>query len=169
MIRFALNMKYLSTSAYKATRLSGVIGLPSERTLADYTHWTSPHLGVQLEFIEEFISLLSDVQCGQHHCILAMDEMKIKSGLVFDKHNGILVGFIDIGSVNRDIELMMSENNESTNGEQLADHVFVFLVRAVYKPSLCLPIAHYSTSKLRGNACMHVHYIRCKIIITRTI
>ena len=54
MIRFALNLKYLSTSAYRAARLSGVINLPSERTLADYTHWSSPHSGIQLEFVEEF-------------------------------------------------------------------------------------------------------------------
>lgn len=49
LIRFALNLKYLSSSAYRAVHQSGLISLPSERTLADYTHWTSPHTGVQLE------------------------------------------------------------------------------------------------------------------------
>lgn len=102
MIRFALNLKYLSTSAYKAVCLSGTINLPSERTLTDYSHWAAPHSGVQLEFIEEFRTLLVDVPCGQHHCALSMDEMKIKSGLVFNKHNGTLVGFTDLSSANSD-------------------------------------------------------------------
>ena len=136
----------MSTSAYRATRLSGVINLPSERTLADYTHWTTPHCGVQLDFIEEFLRLLADVPCGQHHCALSMDEMKIKSGLVFDKHSGTLVGFTDIGSVNRDIEMIMSGNSE----KEPADQAFVFLARAVFKPSLSLPVAHYLSFKLRG-------------------
>ena len=64
MIRFALNLKYLSTSAYKALRLSGVIHLPSERTLSDYTHWVTPHSGVQLEFIEELSRLLNELPSG---------------------------------------------------------------------------------------------------------
>lgn len=151
MIRFALNLKYLSTSAYKATRLSGAINLPSERTLADYTHWSKPHYGIQLEYIEEFKRLLCDVKCEQHQCVLAMDEMKIKSGLVFDKHQGTLIGFTDLGTVNRDIEFIMKEDRPNAIEEELADQVFVFLVRAVFKPSLSLSIAHYPTLNLRGN------------------
>ena len=148
MIRFALNMKYLSTSAYKATRLSGVISLPSERTLADYTHWSSPHSGVQLEFIEEFTRLLEDVPCGQHHCALSMDEMKIKSGLVYNKHKGTLVGFVDLGSANRDIERLM--RGEDVDGK-LADQAFVFMARAAFKPSLSVPVAHYFSLNMKGN------------------
>ena len=56
VLRFALNLKYMSTSAYKAVRQSGIIRLPSERTLADYTHWSSPHAGVQLEYIERYVN-----------------------------------------------------------------------------------------------------------------
>lgn len=67
VIRFALNLKYLSGTTYKAVRQSGMIRLPSERTLSDYTHWATPHNGVQLEFIERFQSLLQEeVPCGQH-------------------------------------------------------------------------------------------------------
>ena len=77
-----------------------------------------------------------------------MDEMKIKSGLVFDKHNGTLVGFTDLGSVNRDIETIMG-GKEDVRGKP-ADHVFVFLARSVFKPSLSLPVAHYFSLNLRG-------------------
>ena len=36
MIRFALNLKYLSSSAYRA--VGNFLALPSNRTLCDYTH-----------------------------------------------------------------------------------------------------------------------------------
>ena len=99
VIRFALNLKYLSGTAYRAVHQSGLINLPSERTLSDYTHWTTPRSGIQLEFIEQFQSLLQEeVPCGQHHCALSMDEMKLKSGLLFNKHTGALSGFVDLGN-----------------------------------------------------------------------
>ena len=96
VMRFALNLKYQSTAAYKAVRQSGVIHLPSERTLSDYTHWTVPHTGVQLEFVERFCEFMKDVplKC----CALSMDEMRLKSGLVYNKHTGSLVGFVDLGN-----------------------------------------------------------------------
>ena len=46
---FALNLKYMSSSAYQA---GGIISLPSERTLTVYTHWTSPHSGLQVEHVD---------------------------------------------------------------------------------------------------------------------
>ena len=49
------------------------------------------HNGVQLEFIEEFCSRVGrEVSNGQFHCVLLLDEMKIRKGLVFDKHKGVL-------------------------------------------------------------------------------
>lgn len=41
--------------------------------------------------------MLADGSCRHYHTALSMDEMKIKCGLVFDKHYGTLVGFTDLG------------------------------------------------------------------------
>lgn len=162
VIRFALNLKYLSTSAYNAARHSGVIHLPSERTLSDYTHWTTPHAGVQHDFIEKLDSFLNDVPCEHRHCALLMDEMKIKSGLVFNKHSGALVGFVDLGRVNSDIQQVM-EKKEPANGN-IASQTLVFMARAIFKPSLTMPIAHYFSSNLTGTliflcVCVYLMYI----------
>ena len=149
IIRFALNLKYSSTSAYHAVQQSGLISLPSERTLFDYTHWMTPHSGVQLDFVEEFHRRVDrEVPSGHFHCALSLDEMKIRSGLVFDKHKGRLIGFVDLGSVNSDINKMMSVSEEET--EVLADHVLVVMARAIFKPSLAVPIAHYFSHNLTG-------------------
>ena len=155
VIRFALNLKYLSSSAYKAVRQSGIISLPSERTLADYTHWTHPHAGVQLEFIEQFRTmLLADSTNGLLHSIqskvFSMDEMRIKSGLVFNKHTGCLIGFVDLGGANRDLEQAIRGDAEQNSTAILANQAFVFMVRAVFKPSLSIAVAHYFSSNLKG-------------------
>ena len=84
--------------------------------------------------------LESDCSDGQHHCALSMDEMKIKSGLVFNKHTGSLTGFVDLGSANCDLEQAVSGKEQDTNAT-LAEHVFVFMTRAVFKPSLTMPVA----------------------------
>ena len=76
--------------------------------------------------------------------------MKIKSGLVLSKRNGSLVGFIDLGSVNIDMERLTTDDiiANSSNG-QLANQKFVFIARAVFQPSLA--VAHYPSLNLTGD------------------
>ena len=151
VVRFALNLKYISSTAYRALRQGGIINLPSERTLSDYTHWASVHNGVQIEFIEHFKSMLENevAPSDLRLCAISMDEMKIKSGLVFSKTSGHLVGFVDLGSVNREIEQLIEDVAYSTNG-RLAEQMLVFMARGVFKPSLAVPVAHYPSLKLSG-------------------
>ena len=79
-----------------------------------------------------------------------MDEMKLKSGLVFNKHTGLLCGFVDPGSVNQDIELAVSGTKDESSTTVLAEQAFVFLTRAIFKPSLSVPVAHYCSANLKG-------------------
>ena len=65
-----------------------------------------------------------------------------------NKHKGTLVGFVDLGSANRDIERLM--RGEDVDGK-LADQAFVFMARAVFKPSLSVPVAHYFSLNMKGN------------------
>jgi len=69
---------------------------------------------------------------------------------VFNKHTGVLCGFTDLGNVNQDIEVAVSgEGKESATGG-LAEQAFAFMVRAVFKLSLALPVAHYFSANLTG-------------------
>ena len=45
IIKWCLHLRYLSSSVYHALRSSGIIKLPSERTLYDYTHWIKAGVG----------------------------------------------------------------------------------------------------------------------------
>ena len=65
IIRWALNLKMLSSAAYTAARTSGFMRLPSERTLRDYVHFYTAKPGFQKEandhlIIEAQLDLLSE-------------------------------------------------------------------------------------------------------------
>ena len=53
--------------------------------------------------------------------------MKIQYGLVWDKHSGDLIGYVDLGDV---------EVNYATleNTEEIAPHVLLFLIRCIINP-----------------------------------
>ena len=98
VIRFALSLKYASSAAYKQVTKLDSLALPSERTLRDYTHWCPTTNNVQLHFIQQLKKALKEesIDGDQKQFCLLMDEMKIKSGLVFSKPSGKLVGFCDL-------------------------------------------------------------------------
>ncbi len=77
--------------------------------------------------------------------VILLDEMKIKSGIVFNKKLGKLVGFVDLGTINNDLEVLESSLTSTATSvqPQLADSMLVLMVRSLMKPSLVVPI--YST------------------------
>ena len=111
IIRFALNLLYSSRAAYHAVTTSGFLSLPSERTLRDYSHWCEVQNGVHFDFIKQAQKTLQqegvDARDSEQF-VLLLDEMKIKSGLVFNKNSGELVGFSNLSQVNRDIDELAS-------------------------------------------------------------
>jgi len=53
------------------------------------------------------------------HVLLLLDEMHIREDLVFDKHSGKLIGFVDLGDVNT--HLIQYEGRLKTPKPQLAN------------------------------------------------
>lgn len=101
MIRFALNLKYLSSAAYRA--IGQFFTLPSDRTLRDYTHFMRFDAGTSPSILQRLKEDMNFSECTvvQKKVALLIDEMKVKSGLVFSKSSGRLVGFVDLGKVNQ--------------------------------------------------------------------
>ena len=56
--------------------------------------------------------------------MLLLDEMKIKSNLVFDKHSGELIGFVDLGSDECNLACL-------EKADELATHALAFIVRGL--------------------------------------
>ena len=90
IIRFALSLQYASSTAYRTVSSSGLLSLPSEQTLRDYTHWCSVKNGVHFAFIDRAKRVIAQegFEKEDKQFALIMDEMKIKSHCVQKAHRG---------------------------------------------------------------------------------
>ena len=153
IIRFALSLRYASSAAYRTVASTGLLSLPSEWTLRDYTHWCSVQNGVILPFIQKAKRVMAQqgFQKVDYQFALIMDELKIKSGLVYRKHTGELVGFCDLGKVNQELdELAAAIEGNHTHHLQLAQNMLAFMIRPIFKPSMSFMVASYASLCLSG-------------------
>ena len=61
--------------------------------------------------------------------VAVVDEMKIKDGIVFDKNEYRIVGFVDLGVVNN--TLLAFEQSKTNDKPQVAKEMLVFIVRGI--------------------------------------
>ena len=99
IIRFCLSIAAISPSAYDELRSSNILTLPSRRTLRDYRNAIRPKVGFNKEVIHELKDLAKNLFDVQRYVVLSFDEMKVQSKLVFDKHTGELIAFLDLSRV----------------------------------------------------------------------
>ena len=113
LIKWCLNLKLLSSSAYHAMRTSGFLKLPSERTLKDYVHYFSNRPGFQKEVHQQLLdeAKIESLPENQRFVSLILDEMKIKEGLVYNKHSGEMIGFTHLGDINNEL-MKLEQGNE---------------------------------------------------------
>ena len=84
MIRWCLYIHYRSSGAYEALRESGVLKLPSQRTLRDYTHHTEAALGFSSQVDSMLMKAIGIATCPERNkCILLLlDEMHVRESLL---------------------------------------------------------------------------------------
>ena len=146
MIKWCLHLKFLSSSAYHALRSSGVIKLPSERTLRDYTHWIRAGVGFQDEVDVQIVKEANVCDDKDKYIVLLWDEMKIKEDLVFDKNTCQLIGFTDVGDINNHLNEFERQcsSGDNKSDQPIATHMLLFMVRGMFS-SLEFPYAQFST------------------------
>ncbi|XP_063962159.1 uncharacterized protein LOC135155820 [Lytechinus pictus] len=146
LLRMCIALNSKSSSAHNLLRNSGFINLPYQNTLRKYTHFTDSTPGFNKDLLTEIIKeqdLDNQPDFKRNVCLL-MDEMKIKSGLVFSA-SGRLVGFSDLGNINNEQKTF----EEYLKGEstKLATHVFVLMVRGIFS-GLKAPFAYFPCSNM---------------------
>ena len=114
-----------SGSTYDELRKSGIIILPTRRTLRDYKNAIKPETGFNSEVICELIRKCEHFNELEKYIVVSFDEVKIQSDLVFDKHSGKVIGFVDVGDKNVNMATF-------ADLEALATHVLSFQVRDLY-------------------------------------
>jgi len=94
--------------------------LPCRRTLRDYKNAIRPSTGFNPEVIQELIDTTKSLINFQRFIVISFDEMKIRDNLVFDKHNGQLIGYVDLGDPSLNYGTFQDIDD-------LATHVLVYL------------------------------------------
>ena len=142
MIRWCLYLHHKSSGCYATLRNSGVINLPSDRTLRDYRHSSSAKerfsKATDLELFEAIAQ-----QKPRHlakYVGLTLDEMHVKEGLFFDKHTGALVGYSDLGEI-----IYYSHSTQ----RPMAKLMLVFMVRGLFT-SLKFPYVQFPAASTKG-------------------
>ena len=95
-------LRHQPSKAYELLRESGVIRLPSQRTLRDYSNCVKAVAGFSHEVDRQLMLAAKSEMSPEWHklVILLLDEMYVKEGLVYNKFTGNLVGFVDLGELN---------------------------------------------------------------------
>lgn len=150
IIKWCLYIYHKSSGAYESLRNSGVIKLPSGRTLRDYRQFAPISVGLSLATDKQLLDLAKKNSPLAKYVILLLDEMYVKEGLVFDKNTGAITGFVDLGDFNNhfiDLENVITKGKKSHR--PLAKTLLVFMVRGAVT-HFVFPYALYPTASPRG-------------------
>lgn len=154
MVKWCLYLRHLSGSAYETLRTSGILKLPSQRSLRDYTHYVPASAGFSNAVDIQLMEAANIASCPEYekNVLLIMDEMHIKESLVFNKHTGALVGFTNLGEMNEHLQKFEQslEANDGNTQEPLAKSVLVMMVRGLFS-RLQFPYAQFPCEAVSGD------------------
>ena len=143
IIRFCLSLASKSASAYDDIQYdekfgTGIPILSSRRRHRNYKNYIRPERGFNKNIINELKNKIKNFSDNEKFFVILMDEMKIQSNLVWDKHIGERIGYVDLG----DTELNYATLEKSDN---IATHILAFLIRSSVNP-FKFSLANFATS-----------------------
>lgn len=151
IIRWCLYMHHRSSGAYTTLQKSGIISMPSERTLRDYRHFNESASGFSRDTDLQLLDLVKQEKSGDlaKYITLVIDEMYIKEGLLYNKHSGALVGFEDLGDINNLIAKFEFQAESESPRRPLAKCMLTFMVRGLFT-SIKFVYAQFPASSPKG-------------------
>ncbi|KAK3932751.1 Transposable element P transposase [Frankliniella fusca] len=132
MIKIALHIQMQSPSAYKYLRESGILQLPSQRRLFDFTHFTEAKDGIQdtlLNLLEKKLEKKISATHERYFNVL-FDEMTIHQNLVVTR-NGDIVGFTSPTKVGKSVALLEAHLEGREMKRDKAKKVLVFMLQGI--------------------------------------
>ena len=152
MIRWCLYLQHKSSGCYSTLRNSGVIKLPSQRTLRDYKHSSPSRSGFSVDTDLQLLDLLKDQKPAHlaKYVTVILDEMYVKEGLVFEKSSGAIIGYSDLGDVNNILhDAKRQFKNPNDHRRPLAKVMLVFMVRGLFT-SMKFVYAQFPAASTKG-------------------
>lgn len=146
IIRWCMSISAKSASAYDELRKtfnnSGTITLPSRRTLRDYSNAVKPAAGFNSSIIKLITEEATHLKDFQRFVVLLYDEMTIKHDLVWDKHTGELIGYVNLG----DPEINYLSFNECNT---IASHILAFMINSI-AGNFRFVLGYFATNSLKS-------------------
>ncbi len=162
VLRWCIAVFCKSSSAYNLMRKTQFMVLPHETTLKKYMQFTVPKPGIMPEVLKHILDdwkIPEDAEFARN-VTLIFDEMQIRSGLVYSKATGKLLGFTDTGPISNELENFdrrlegVREESVSTCKTQLANQMLVLMVRGIFSP-MRVPVAYYPTRSAASHTLYH--------------
>ena len=118
--------------------------LPSERTLRDYSNVVKSGDGFKMEVLEQLYNearMGKDEIPGHRQFVgIAVDEIYIKSDLVYDRHSARVIEFVNLGAVDEQLAAF-----EQSSFPAIATRVLTVMVRGIFY-RLNFPLANFPTA-----------------------
>lgn len=151
IVKWCLYLHHMSSKAYETIRNSGIVTLPSSRTLQDYKHLSNTTMGFSMEADRQLLDILNLKDDTAKYGVLLFDEMYIKQGLVFEKSSGALFGFTDLGEIANEIDEFQHAMVNGGEGLQrpLAKAMLVFMFKGLFN-NVSLPYAQFPVCSVKG-------------------
>ena len=89
------------------------------------------------------IHKIRNLSDSDKYIVLLFDEIKIQENLVWDKHTGELIGFVDLGDVDVNCATLQKV-------DELATRVLVFMIRSIVNP-FKFTLANFVTIGITSN------------------
>ena len=99
-----------------------------------------PKCGINTDVVKHLVTETKEHSNLQHTVGILFDEIKIKSGLVYSKQTGVIVGFCDMRDMNNELEHFKNQI-ENKGEDNPSRYVLTFKVRGVFT-SLAYPFAY---------------------------
>ena len=149
IIKWCLYLRHLSGKAYELLRKTGAVSLPSQSTLRDYTHYVSTMIGFSAEIDKQLLDLVSFDKEYNRYVTLVMDEVHIREDLVYDKNEGTLIGFVNLGETNNHL-VKYEASLDGDYSPTIAKSMMVLMVRGLIS-KLNFPYAQFACADLSGD------------------
>ena len=103
--RWCLYLRSKSTKAYHGVH--NLLALPSQQTLFDYINATKVGTGFKDSAVHQLVAKAMKLKIYEadhtQFVGIILDEVQINSDLVFNKHSGELVGYVDLDHVSSEL------------------------------------------------------------------
>lgn len=134
MIRLALAIHLTSPAAYELMKETGMLKLPSSRTLFDYSHVKPIEEGIDQYVLDSVGLRVSKFQLRhkKYHVLMA-DEMHISQNLIFQKHSGKMIGYTSLDTLDSEVKVFEQymDNPDKELASRVATKVLVYMVKGV--------------------------------------